>query len=469
MAKINRSISIMTSAIIDVALVLAAMWIAYFLRFNVLAGIDHVGTLHTHLMWAAIISPVFIFLYGISGASNYGHSAMDLTRQLGVTIAASSISVCILVVIVFIFRLVDMSRLLLVLFWALATLFACLKTIILRLRARKLYRMGIGQRRVVLVGSGHSASRYAAGLERQKDTPYHIVGSIGPTPLSSSINYLGPYETIDQALDDFNPEEVVVALDSHEHGILDDLLIACEQSGSRVSIMPNYYEFLSTRSDIRMEGGTPVINISHVPLDNVGLAFVKRMCDLVGSLVLIVLTSPIMLIAALGTKLSSPGPIIFKQQRVGRGKRIFDMYKFRSMRVNDEQDSAWTTADDPRKTKWGAFMRRFSIDELPQLFNVLFGDMSLVGPRPEIPTYVDNFKVSVPLYMVRHQVRPGMTGWAQINGLRGDTSIEKRVTYDLYYINNWTLLFDIKILLLTPTRGVLRNPQESLKQSAAAD
>lgn len=462
MAKHNRGISIVTSSVIDVALVLLAMAVGYYLRFNILAGIDNVGTFDTHMAWAAIISPVVVFLFGLVGASDYGPSAPDLTRQLGLTIVATTVSVMLLIVCVFIFRLVDMSRLLLVLFWALMTLFACLKTIALRSYFKRLYAQGTGQRRVVLVGSGHNAVRYAAGIARQKASPYRIVGSVGPYPVSTTVKHLGTYYTIDQVLDALNPEEVVVALDSHEHGLLDDLLLACEQSGSRVSIMPNYYEFLSTRSNINVEGSTPVININKVPLDNVGFSFIKRMLDIVGSLALIVLTSPIMLVAAVGTKLSSPGPIIFAQRRVGRGRQEFDMYKFRSMRVNDEQDSAWTTADDPRKTKWGAFMRRFSIDELPQLFNVLKGDMSLVGPRPEIPTYVDNFKVSVPLYMIRHQVRPGMTGWAQINGLRGDTSIEKRVTYDLYYINNWTLLFDLKILLLTPAKGVLSNDQESL-------
>ena len=462
MAKHNRGISIMTSSIIDVCLVLLAMVVAYFLRFNVLAGIDNVGTLDTHVSWAAIISPVVVFLFGLTSASDYGPSAPDLTRQLGLTIVSTTVSVMMLIVCVFIFRLVDMSRLLLVLFWALMTLFACLKTIAFRYYFKHLYSQGTGQRRVVLVGSGHNAVRYAAGIARQKASPYRIVGNVGPHPISTEVKHLGSYRSIDQVLDSLNPEEIVVALDSHEHGLLDDLLLACEQSGSRVSIMPNYHEFLSTRSNINVEGSTPVININKVPLDNVGFSFIKRMMDILGSLALIVLTSPIMIVAAIGTKLSSPGPIIFAQRRVGRGRQEFDMYKFRSMRVNDEQDSAWTTTDDPRKTRWGAFMRRFSIDELPQLFNVLKGDLSLVGPRPEIPTYVDNFKVSVPLYMIRHQVRPGMTGWAQINGLRGDTSIEKRVTYDLYYINNWTLLFDLKILLLTPAKGVLSNDQESL-------
>ena len=138
------------------------------------------------------------------------------------------------------------------------------------------------------------------------------------------------------------------------------------------------------------------------------------------------------------------------------------MLKFRSMRVNAQSDTAWTRDHDPRRTAWGAFMRRYSIDELPQLFNVLAGDMSLVGPRPEIPRYVDHFKYSIPLYMVRHQVRPGITGWAQVNGLRGDTSIRARVDYDLYYIENWSMLFDLKILLMTPFKGVV-NRQESLK------
>ena len=462
MIKHNRGISAMTSAVIDIALVLLAMAVAYFLRFNVLAGIDNVGTFDTHIMWAAIISPVFVFLYGLVGASDYGPSATDLTTQLGRTIVVSTVSVMILIVIVFIFRLVDMSRLLLVLFWTLSTLFACLKTIFFRFYFKGMYRQGVGQRRVVLVGSGHNAVRYAAGIDAEEASPYRIAGSVGAFPIGGGIKHLGTYSQINEVLDALNPDEVVVALDAHEHDNLDDLLLACEQSGSRVSIMPNYHEFLSRRSHIGLEGSTPVVTVNKVPLDNVGYSFIKRSMDILGSLVLIILTSPIMLVAAIGTKLSSPGPIIFTQTRIGRGKRPFEMYKFRSMRVNAESDTAWTTTDDPRKTKWGAFMRRFSIDELPQLFNVLIGDMSLVGPRPEIPTYVDNFKVSVPLYMVRHQVRPGMTGWAQINGLRGDTSIEKRVTYDLYYINNWTLLFDIKILLLTPTRGVLSNAQESL-------
>ena len=203
--------------------------------------------------------------------------------------------------------------------------------------------------------------------------------------------------------------------------------------------------------------GIPLINVRRIPLDNIGNAAVKRLMDIAGSLILILLTSPVMIFAAVGTKLSSPGPVIFKQKRVGLNKNIFTMYKFRSMRVNAAQSTGWTTDNDPRKTKFGAFIRKFSIDELPQFFNVLFGDMSLVGPRPELPHFVDQFKETIPLYMVKHQVRPGITGWAQVCGFRGDTSIKGRIEHDIYYIENWSALFDIKIIFMTAFKGMMNS------------
>ena len=206
---------------------------------------------------------------------------------------------------------------------------------------------------------------------------------------------------------------------------------------------------MPSRPAIDEIGDVSLVNLRHIPLDNIGNAFLKRAMDIIGSLILIICTSPLMLFAAVGVKLSSPGPILFKQERVGLNKKPFYMYKFRSMHVNDRQTTGWSTNSDPRKTKFGSFIRKFSIDELPQFFNVLKGDMSLVGPRPELPFFVNRFKESIPLYMVKHQVRPGITGWAQVNGFRGDTSIQGRIEHDIYYIENWTLLFDIKILFMT--------------------
>jgi len=186
-------------------------------------------------------------------------------------------------------------------------------------------------------------------------------------------------------------------------------------------------------------------------------AAVKRIFDIVGSSLLILLTSPIMIFAAIGVYISSPGPILFKQKRVGRLGKNFTMLKFRSMRVNDESNKAWTTGNDPRKTKFGTFLRRTAIDELPQLFNVLMGSMSLVGPRPEIPVFVEHFKEIVPLYMIKHYVKPGITGLAQIKGFRGDTSIEARIHEDIEYIENWSLMLDIYVLLKTPLKAFNKN------------
>ena len=217
-----------------------------------------------------------------------------------------------------------------------------------------------------------------------------------------------------------------------------------------------------------MQGASPVhgqqlveINLRRVPLDNLLNSFVKRMFDIVASLLGLVILSPFLLAVAIGVKITSPGPIIYKQERVGRNKKIFTMYKFRSMAVEGNADTTtWGTRDDPRRTRFGAFLRKYSIDELPQLYNVLRGDMSLVGPRPERPFFVEKFREEIPLYMIKHLVRPGITGWAQVNGWRGDTSIEKRIECDIHYIENWSFLLDIKILFLTVFRGFVNQSED---------
>ena len=231
----------------------------------------------------------------------------------------------------------------------------------------------------------------------------------------------------------------------------------CEQSGTKISIIPFSYKYIPSHPYIDQIGDIPLINLRRIPLDNLGNAFIKRSIDIIGSLTLIIMTSPIMLFTALTIKLTSPGPIIFKQKRVGLNKELFTMYKFRSMRVNCEEETGWSTDCDPRKTKFGSFIRKFSIDELPQFFNVLKGNMSLVGPRPELPHFVDNFKNEIPLYMVKHQVKPGITGLAQIKGYRGDTSIKERIKYDIHYIENWSILMDISILFKTAFKGFKNN------------
>jgi Undecaprenyl-phosphate glucose phosphotransferase len=231
----------------------------------------------------------------------------------------------------------------------------------------------------------------------------------------------------------------------------------CEKSGVHTKFIPDYQDFFPTIPYTEDLDGLPVINIRNVPLSNSVNRFLKRIIDLVGCIAALLLFSIPMIVVTVIIKTTSPGPIIFTQDRIGRHNKEFKMYKFRSMEIQTEsrEKKAWTTFNDPRVTKIGKFIRRTSIDELPQLFNVLKGEMSLVGPRPERPFFVDKFKEEIPRYMIKHQVQPGMTGWAQIKGFRGDTSIRKRIECDLYYIENWTLALDFKILFFTIFNGFI--------------
>ena len=231
----------------------------------------------------------------------------------------------------------------------------------------------------------------------------------------------------------------------------------CEKSGVHTKFIPDYNNIIPTKPYTEDILGLPVINIRYVPLSNTFNALIKRSMDIAGAIVAIIVSSPVMLVLCMLIKLTSPGPLIYKQERVGLHNQTFRMYKFRSMEIQKESEEkkAWTVKNDPRVTGIGKFMRHTSLDELPQLFNILKGEMSLVGPRPERPFFVEKFREEIPRYMVKHQVRPGLTGWAQVNGYSGDTSIRKRIECDLYYIENWSVGFDIKIMFLTIFKGFI--------------
>ena len=238
---------------------------------------------------------------------------------------------------------------------------------------------------------------------------------------------------------------------------LEHIVDLCEKSGVHTKFIPDYNSLFPSRPYTEDLMGLPVINIRYVPLSNTLNWCAKRVMDILVALVGVVVSLPIMVFAAIAVKCTSRGPIIFKQERIGLHNKPFRMYKFRTMEVQKPSQEAkgWTKKNDPRVTKVGKFLRRTSIDELPQLFNILKGDMSVVGPRPERPQFVEQFKEEIPRYMVKHQVRPGLTGWAQINGYRGDTSIKRRIEYDIFYIENWTMSFDVKIMFLTIFKGFI--------------
>ena len=252
---------------------------------------------------------------------------------------------------------------------------------------------------------------------------------------------------------------LVIALEPHEIRFMQSVLNVADKEGIHVEMIPFYNDYYPTHPTVETIGSVKLFNLRATPLDSIGNSVIKRGFDIVLSVLLILVTSPLMLLIAIGVKLSSPGPVIFRQERIGKDKVPFHMLKFRSMRITGTESTGWTTDQDSRRTKFGSFIRKTSLDELPQFFNVLIGQMSLVGPRPEMPYHVNHYKEEIPRYLIRQQVRPGITGWAQINGLRGDTSIRRRVEYDLWYIDNWSFSLDLHILFKTVFGGMVNSEQ----------
>ena len=448
MIKENQRALNQINGLTDALILFPCMALAYFIRFDLFRGIPgHVG-LSYYMTTVLCMAPLFWLMYGLMGLYDSFRSK-NFLREFSLLLRSNVILFGVLLAFLFVCKQFHLSRWTLFIFFLLATVSVAVKRWMLRRVLRRFREHGYNLKHVLLVGCGEQAQAYCRAVQADRTLGFCIDHYLAPRDCLPGISYLGTYDAIANVLDRQNPDEVVIALEANEYTYLQGIIASSEKNGVKVSLIPFYNKFMPSRPAIDEIGGVSLVNLRHIPLDNIGNAFLKRAMDIIGSLILIVCTSPLMLFAAVGVKLSSPGPILFRQERVGLNKKPFYMYKFRSMRVNDRQTTGWSTNSDPRKTKFGSFIRKFSIDELPQFFNVLKGDMSLVGPRPELPFFVNQFKESIPLYMVKHQVRPGITGWAQVNGFRGDTSIQGRIEHDIYYIENWTLLFDIKILFMT--------------------
>lgn len=445
------------NVITDAVLMILSMVIAHAIRFLVFTGEPGHVELIYYMQSVFVVTPLFLLLY--SGLGLYeSFRTRPLYQELGRIVSANAAGTSILILAYFVLKQVNISRWVLVFFFFVCSLLVGGKRALLRKFLKRVRRRGMNQKHVLLIGCGRLAKDYVATVARNRIFGYVLDGYLADRTELHSIPKLGTIADLDAILQKRNPDEIVAALELEDYPHMGAIIQASEKNGTKLSVVPFYSKYMPARPYIDDLDGLPLINIRRIPLDNILNALIKRSMDIVGSLALIILTSPIMLFAAIGTRLSSPGPVIFRQERVGKDKKAFIMYKFRSMRMNDEKN-AWSTNTDPRKTRFGSFLRKYSIDEFPQFFNVLKGDMSLVGPRPELPYFVHKFREEIPLYMVKHQVRPGITGWAQVSGLRGDTSIKERIEHDIYYIENWSLALDIKILLQTCFKG-FRNNEE---------
>ena len=331
----------------------------------------------------------------------------------------------------------------------------------IRIFLRSLRTNGYNQKHVLLIGYSRAAEGFIDRVSVNPEWGYHVQGILDdhrPAGFAyKKVQVLGPTNHLEDFLASNTLDEIAITLSIKEYSNLEQIVAACEKSGVHTKFIPDYNNIIPTIPYMEDLQGLPVIHIRHVPLTGVFNATMKRIVDLAGALFGLIVFSPLMLVTALLIKITSPGPVLFSQERIGLHNRPFKMYKFRSMEVQDpgRERSQWTTPHDPRLSLISRFIRKTSIDEMPQFFNVLIGDMSLVGPRPERPLFVEKFKEEIPRYMIKHQVRPGLTGWAQVNGYRGNTSITKRIEHDLYYIENWSLGFDFKIMFLTVFKGFI--------------
>jgi len=463
MIKDNQKVFNRLLVIIDALITAVSFILAYYIKFYILNDGPGIGVLpvQDYYMLLPFIVPGYMFLY--YRCSVYSPKRTVRRRhEIYSILQANTIGLAALIIILYmIIREINFSRSVMAIFYVLNVFLTSVFRIFMRKALRSLRKKGYNLKHILLVGYSRAAEEYIDRILSNPQWGYVVCGILdehipGGTTYKG-VKVLGTLGNLEYILPENKLDEIAITLSLKDYDYLEGVVDICEKSGVHTKFIPDYSSLIPSRPYTEDLMGLPVINIRYVPLTNTGNMVIKRAMDIVGSIFGIIITSPIMLLSAILVKLSSPGPVIFKQERVGLHNKSFYMYKFRSMTVQpaSEEKKGWTVRNDPRVTGIGKILRRTSIDELPQLFNILKGDMSLVGPRPERPQFVEKFKEEIPRYMVKHQVRPGLTGWAQVNGLRGDSSIKKRIEYDIYYIENWTLGFDIKIILMTFFTGFI--------------
>lgn len=467
MIKDNQQHFNRLQVVLDGVVVILSYALAWWLKFSSGFVDREVGVLSFEFYMRALllIVPLYLLLY-------YAFNLYTPKRVQGRRLEFSNIvisnTVGLLILLAGFFiglsyseELKNFSRSMFFYFFLINIVMEELERLLIRAFLRNIRRKGYNQKHILLVGYSKAAEQYIDRIRQNPQWGYQVRGilddNIARGTMYKGVKVIGSIGNLAYILPENKLDEIAITLGLEEYYKLGRIVTECEKSGVHTKFIPDYGNIIPTRPYTEDLMGLPVINIRYVPLSNTFNAMVKRMTDIVGSLICIVIFSPIMFVSAVLVKATSKGPLIFKQERVGLHNKPFWMYKFRTMYVQTEEEEkkGWTQKNDPRVTSVGKFLRKTSLDEFPQLFNVLKGDMSLVGPRPERPQYVEKFREEIPRYMIKHQVRPGMTGWAQVNGYRGDTSIKKRIEHDLYYIENWTLGLDMKILFLTVFKGFI--------------
>jgi len=455
----KQSPFIILSVISDTLMTVVSFLLAYYIRFYIhQVPTEYIPAFLPYLKLLIIVIPIWLISLSSHGLYKQRNSFISPIDKVYLIFKAVLFATLVLMAITFLYRQFSYSRLTFTYASGLNFLCIALMSIVIRKIQIAAIKRGFGIRNVIIVGTDETAKAIASKIQKHVALGYKIIGYISdkPSTRTSSVlgknnpEVLGEISEIPEIAREKNIDKIIFASPNVSNKDTLDIILKCTELNVDFTIVPGLYEIVTSKVNVADIDGIPVIGLKESPLQGLNL-LLKRAFDLILAVVLLIILSPLLLALLIAIKLNSKGQVLYKQERVGQDNKIFTIYKFRSMRMDAEEHTGpiWAQEKDPRRTKVGAFIRKMSFDELPQLLNIISGNMSLIGPRPERPFFVDKFKNDIIGYMSRHRIKPGITGWAQVNGLRGNTSIAERTKYDLYYIENWSIAFDLKILART--------------------
>ena len=444
------------------ACVIGAAWLAsYWVRFDVrlievTKGFPKFETYSALTPWIMVLWLTVFSALGVYQSRRM----LRRTHEVHALLRAHGVAILFFIALTYMFSEYRYSRAVMLYFGVLGALFLVIFRLGLRNGLRTIRRRGFNLRHVLAVGEGSAIETVIGRLEKFPELGLRVMGVVthegSPARTVGGKAVLGHFGEVGRLVQESRADKVLIALPRSQYGDMDRVLGALRDETVDIQLVPDIHEYVTLGCEIEDFDGLPIVNLNDSPLNGWG-AFAKRLTDIAVSTTALLLISPLMLLITIAVRLTSRGPVLYRQERMGLDGRTFQMLKFRSMRVDAELQSGavWAIAGDDRRTPIGSLLRATSLDELPQFWNVLLGDMSLVGPRPERPVFVDQFRKDIPHYMLRHKVKAGITGWAQVNGWRGNTSLDRRIECDLYYIRHWSYSMDWKILFMTLWKGFI--------------
>lgn len=445
----------------DLGVVVGAWLLAYWVRFYQLPlnSPSDQPPFRVYAMAAPVVAVLWLVVFTSRGIYQ-SRRLVRLLREFQDLLHAHGIALLLFITLTYFLEEYKHSRLMMAYFAVMAGAAICASRALVRTALRRLRREGFNQRHMLVVGEGEAAQIIVDRATRFPELGLQVAGVLthesSETRAVQGAPVVGHFDEVHSVLSKYKPDEVLIALSQAQHDKLERVLGLMKDETVDIRVVPDVQAYVTLGCEAEDFDGLPIVRINDSPLHG-SAAAMKRAMDVVGATVALLLLSPLLVLLGGLVKATSKGPMLYGQERMGLDGKTFKMYKFRSMKVDAEQKSGavWAQAVDDRRTKLGTFLRKTSLDELPQFWNVLYGDMSLVGPRPERPVFVHQFRSEIPNYMLRHKVKAGITGWAQVNGWRGNTSLVRRIECDLFYIRNWSLAFDVRILLMTFWKGFI--------------